>query len=74
MAIISSVNRDISTENLRQAIIDKHGIHYAPESIFRLEQLGMTEFPMTSIGKVCKADLVAALERYLATHSIVDRQ
>ena len=74
VAIISSVNQNISIEDLRQAVIDKHGIHYAPESIVRLEQLGMTEFPRTSIGKVHKAGLIAALDKYSANHPTGDRQ
>lgn len=74
VAIVSSMERNVSTEILRQAVIDKHGLHYLPDSIVCLEQLGMTEFPMTSTGKVCKPELVAALERYFASQSKSDHQ
>ena len=72
VAIVSSIDENVSTESLRQKVIDKHGLHYAPESIIRLELLGMKEFPMTATGKVCKPDLVAALDRYLTSQSIID--
>ncbi|KAG7007262.1 hypothetical protein G7Y79_00010g027630 [Physcia stellaris] len=72
VAIVSSIEENVSTETLRQAVVDKHGLHYAPESIIRLELLGMKEFPMTSTGKVCKPDLVAALGQYLASQTISD--
>ena len=69
VAIVSSIDENVSTDTLRQAVIDKHGLHYAPETIVRLEMLGMKEFPLTSVGKVCKPDLVAALDQYLASQS-----
>lgn len=67
--VLQTCLQDVTKASMAKAIIERLGPIYVPQSIFTLEDLQLSTFPMTATGKVRKVVLKAIVNKYSATIS-----